>query len=255
VFAIVNQKGGVGKTTTAVNLGAALTERGLRVLLVDMDAQGNATTGLGVDRSRLERCVYSVVTGSCQAGDAIVPTGVEGLDLLPARMDLAAAEVELAAALARENRLRNALAPVKRDYAYVLVDSAPSLGLLTVNSLVAGEQVLIPIQCEYYALEGLSQLLQIVELVRANLNAGLAVAGVLLTMSDKRLRLAGDVEQEVRGHFGDKAYRTVIPRSVRLSEAPSYGKPITQYAPDSKGAEAYRKLAQEVVERGESWAR
>lgn len=255
VFAIVNQKGGVGKTTTAVNLGAALAERGMKVLLVDMDAQGNATTGLGVDRSRLERCVYSAVTGSCEALEAIVPTAVEGLHLLPARMALAAAEVELAGVMARETRLRTALAPLKADYPLVLIDSAPSLGLLTINSLVAGEQVLIPIQCEYYALEGLSQLLQIVELVRTNLNEGLAVAGVLLTMYDRRLRLTSDVEREVRGHFGDRAYRTVIPRSVRLSEAPSYGKPITQYAPDSKGAEAYRRLAQEVVERGEPWAR
>ncbi|MBD3176051.1 MAG: AAA family ATPase [Armatimonadia bacterium] len=252
IYAVVNQKGGVGKTTTAVNLGAALAERGKRVLIVDMDAQGNATTGLGVDRQGLEICTYSLLTMGATAHEVRVGTDTAGVDLLPARMELAAAEVELASAMAREVRLRTALDPLMQEYDYILVDSAPSLGLLTINSLTASKHVLIPIQCEYYALEGLSQLLRIIEMVKQNLNPALEIAGVLLTMYDRRVRLSEDVASEVRQHFGPAVFDAVVPRSVRLSEAPSYGKPIGEYAPDNRGAEAYRKLAEEVMARAES---
>ncbi|MBP7559411.1 MAG: ParA family protein [Armatimonadetes bacterium] len=253
VYAVVNQKGGVGKTTTAVNLGAALAEQGKKVLLVDMDAQGNATTGLGVNRRELEQCIYTVLTGGAPIEQVLIRTNTPNLHLLPARMELAAAEVELASAMAREVRLRTALEPLAQAYDFVLIDSAPSLGLLTINSLTACEQVLIPIQCEYYALEGLSQLLRIIEMVRTSLNPRLRIAGVLLTMYDKRVRLSEDVASEVRQHFGDAVFEAVVPRSVRLSEAPSYGKPIGEYAPDNRGAEAYRQLATEVMARAESW--
>lgn len=252
IYAVVNQKGGVGKTTTAVNLGAELAGQGRKVLLVDMDAQGNATTGLGINRSKLEQCIYTLLTGGASAHDVRVATSTPNLDLLPARMELAAAEVELASAMAREVRLRTALEPLRGEYDFVLIDSAPSLGLLTINSLTACEQVLIPIQCEYYALEGLSQLLRIVDMVRTSLNPLLRIAGVILTMYDRRVRLSDDVANEVKQHFGDAVFESVIPRSVRLSEAPSYGKPIGEYAPDSRGADAYRRLAMEVIARAES---
>lgn len=255
VYAVVNQKGGVGKTTTAVNLGAALAEEGRRVLLVDMDAQGNATTGLGVNRRTIERCTYTLLTGDASPYDIRVETSTPNLHLLPARMELAAAEVELASAMAREIKLRTALDGIRAEYDYVLIDSAPSLGLLTINSLTACDQVLIPIQCEYYALEGLSQLLRIIDMVRVSLNPCLRIAGVLLTMYDKRLRLSEDVAAEVREHFGDAVFRSIIPRSVRLSEAPSYGKPISEYAPENRGAKAYRDLAKEVMARAESGSR
>lgn len=255
VYAVVNQKGGVGKTTTAVNLGAALAEEGRRVLLVDMDAQGNATTGLGVNRRTIERCTYTLLTGDASPYYIRVETSTPNLHLLPARMELAAAEVELASAMAREIKLRTALDGIRAEYDYVLIDSAPSLGLLTINSLTACDQVLIPIQCEYYALEGLSQLLRIIDMVRVSLNPCLRIAGVLLTMYDKRLRLSEDVAAEVREHFGDAVFRSIIPRSVRLSEAPSYGKPISEYAPENRGAKAYRDLAKEVMARAESGSR
>ncbi len=251
VLAIVNQKGGVGKTTTAVNLSAGLATAGRKTLLIDMDAQGNATTGLGVDRSALERCIYSVLTGESTMAEATVETAIPGLWLVPARIELAAAEVELASAIARETRLRTALHPITESYDHILIDSGPSLGLLTINSLTAAREVLIPIQCEYYALEGLSQLLRVVDLVREALNPDLRIHGVLLTMFDRRLKLATDVANEVRGHFGDLVFDAVVPRSVRLGEAPSYGQPVLQYAPDSQGAEAYAQLAQEVIRRAE----
>jgi chromosome partitioning protein len=251
ILAIVNQKGGVGKTTTAVNLSAGLAASGRRVLLVDMDAQGNATTGLGVDRSGLDRCIYSVLSHEATMEEATVETAIPGLRLVPARIELAAAEVELASAIARETRLRSALNPLMSAYDYILIDSGPSLGLLTINSLTAATEVLIPIQCEYYALEGLSQLLRVVDLVREALNPHLKICGVLLTMFDRRLKLAADVASEVNSHFGPVAFETVVPRSVRLGEAPSYGQPVLQYAPDSQGAIAYAQLAQEVIRRAE----
>jgi chromosome partitioning protein len=262
ILAVVNQKGGVGKTTTAVNLGAALAGLGHRVLLVDMDAQGNATTAFGIDRQGLERCVYDALLSQLDpAGqgpdlvDVTEETCVEGLDLVPARMELAAAELELAAAMAREMVLRRLMVGTRERYDYILLDSAPSLGLLTVNCLTAADGILIPIQCEYYALEGLSQLLRVVRMVETSLNPGLALQGVVLTMYDGRTRLSRDVANEVRRHLGGKTYRTAIPRNIRVGEAPSHGLPVVTYDPDSAGARAYRLLAKEVIEREEARAR
>ncbi len=253
VTAIVNQKGGVGKTTTAVSLAGLLATGGLRVLLVDLDPQGNATSGLGVDRRALRCCVYDALTGERTLAEVIVPTGVPGLDLAPATLNLAGAEVELAGrpegAGWRERRLREALAAVRERYDVVLVDAPPSLGLLTVNALVGADGVLIPVQTEYYALEGLSQLLGTVQFVQRRLNPRLGLDGVALTMYDPRTRLAREVADEVRSFFGARAFAAVIPRNVRLGEAPSYGRPIHDYAPDSPGALAYGALAGELRER------
>lgn len=252
VYAIVNQKGGVGKTTTAVNLAACAAQAGSRTLLIDLDAQGNATSGLGVDRSSLPACVYDVLIAPDSEGaaaslrDVTVPTRIPRLDIAPATIDLAAADLRLANAIARETRLRRALTPVRAYYDLILVDTAPSLGILTVNSLSAADAVLIPIQCEYYALEGLSQLLEIVDLVRAELNPALRIAGAILTMFDARTRLAADVVEEVRQNFPGHVFATVIPRNVRLAEAPSHGMPAVVYSPDCAGSLAYKRLYQEV---------
>jgi len=246
ILALMNQKGGVGKTTTAVNLGACLAEAGARVLLVDLDPQGNATTGIGVDRSDVKVGTYEVLIGS-PAADAIIRTQVAGLDLLPSTIDLAGAEVELVSAFARETKLRQGIEPLRGRYDFVLIDSPPSLGLLTVNALAAADEVLVPIQCEYYALEGLGQLLRTLDLVRDGVNPGLTVGGVVLTMFDARTKLAEQVVSEVRAHFGDAVFRNVIPRSVRLSEAPGFGKPIIVYDPSSRASTAYRDLAREVL--------
>jgi chromosome partitioning protein len=245
--ACANQKGGVGKTTTIVNLGAYLALSGVRVLIVDLDPQGNATSGLGVDRNRLDRSVYDAVVDSIDLRDLIMPSPVPGLELVPSAIALAGAEVELAGEEQRERRLAKTLVSVEPDYDYVLIDCPPSLGLLTVNALTAADAVLIPIQCEYYALEGLTQLIATVNLVRDHLNPDLSVKGVVLTMFDPRTNLSSQVGAEVRAHLGPAVYDTVIPRSVRLSEAPSYGLPISMYRPDSKGADAYRALAAEVL--------
>jgi chromosome partitioning protein len=247
--ACANQKGGVGKTTTVVNLGAYLALSGERVLIVDLDPQGNATSGLGVDRNLLERSVYDAVAGTIGLRELIVSSPVDGLELVPSAIALAGAEVELAGEEQRERRLTKALAPVTGEYDYVLIDCPPSLGLLTVNALTAADAVLIPIQCEYYALEGLTQLIATVNLVRDHLNPDLAVKGIVLTMYDPRTNLSAQVGAEVRTHLGAAVYDTMIPRSVRLSEAPSYGLPIPLYRPDSKGADAYRRLADEVLQR------
>ena len=246
-IAIVNQKGGVGKTTTAVNLGASLALLGHRVLVVDIDPQGNTTSGFGIDKGALEQDAYSVLLADVPAAEAIVPTGVPSLDLLPATLGLAGAEIELVTASSRETRLRTALAAVASDYDYILIDCPPSLGLLTLNALAAASEVVIPVQAEYYALEGLSQLTQVVERVRAALNPGLQISGVLVTMFDGRTRLALDVLEEVNAHFPRQVFRTQIPRNIRLSEAPSYGKPVALFDAKSRGALAYSALAREVA--------
>jgi chromosome partitioning protein len=247
--AIANQKGGVGKSTTAINLGAGLAFQGERILLVDLDPQGNTTSGLGVDRSAIEYSTYDVLVEDVAIEDAIEPSSVRDLFVVPATIELAGAEIELVSMFSREARLGSAVKPIIDDFDFVLIDCPPSLGLLTVNGLAAADQVLIPIQCEYYALEGVSQLLRNVQLVQRNLNPQLEVEGVVLTMYDGRTTLAADVVAQVREHFGETTYRTVIPRTVRLSEAPSYGEPIEAYDPMSRGAIAYRELAREFRRR------
>lgn len=246
VIAIANQKGGVGKTTTTVNLGASLAELDFRVLVVDLDPQGNATTGLGINPRTLEYTMYDVLLNDVSLDECIEPTEVKGLFVAPASLDLAGAEIELVPAFSRESKLKRALAEVIDDYDYVLIDCPPSLGLLTVNALVAATEVLVPIQCEYYALEGLGQLTRNVDLVQRNLNADLEISAIVLVMYDSRTRLGEQVASEVRAHFGTTVCRNVIPRNIRLSEAPSFGKPITTFDPSSRGAVAYRELAREV---------
>jgi len=246
VFAVANQKGGVGKTTTAVNLGAALAELDYRVLVVDLDPQGNATTGLGLNPRNLERSMYDVVMNDVAIEDCVEPTSVRNLFVAPASLDLAGAEIELVPAFSRELRLRRALDEVGEDYDFVLIDCPPSLGLLTVNGLAAAGEVLVPIQCEYYALEGLGQLLRNITLVQKNLNPRLELSTIILVMYDARTKLSDQVVREVREHFGDRVCKNVVPRTVRLSEAPSFGQPITAFDSSSRGAIAYRELAREV---------
>jgi len=249
VVALANQKGGVGKSTTAINLAASLAFRDQRVLLIDLDPQGNASSGLGVERGDIEVSVYDVLLKESALEDAIEATSVRNLFVVPATIDLAGAEIELVSMFSRETRLRSAIEECEQEFDVILIDCPPSLGLLTVNALAAAGEVLIPIQCEYYALEGLSQLLRNVELVTANLNPELKVGGVVLTMYDARTKLSKDVAAQVREYFGDVAYRTVVPRSVRLSEAPSYGEPIEAFDPMSRGAIAYRHLGREFLKR------
>jgi chromosome partitioning protein len=246
IFAIANQKGGVGKTTTAVNLGASLAHIGHRTLVVDLDPQGNASTGVGLDTRNLESSMYDVVMHEMPLEDCIEPTSVKNLFVAPASLDLAGAEIELVPAFSRELRLRRAVEGIRDDYDFVLIDCPPSLGLLTVNGLAAASEVLVPIQCEYYALEGLGQLLRNVDLVRRSLNPVLEVTTIVLVMYDARTKLSDQVVAEVRNHFGDKVCRTVIPRTVRLSEAPSFGQPIIAFDGASRGAIAYEELAKEV---------
>ena len=246
VIAIANQKGGVGKTTTTVNLGACLAELGHRTLIIDLDPQGNASTGLGIENRGLETSMYHVIMHEEPLDNCIEPSAIRNLFVAPASLDLAGAEIELVPAFSRENRLRRAIEAVLDDYDYVLIDCPPSLGLLTVNGLNAAREVLVPIQCEYYALEGLGQLLRNVDLVKRNLNPTLEVSTIVCVMYDARTKLAEQVVSEVRDHFGDKVLRTVIPRTVRLSEAPSFGQPIITFDPTSRGATAYRSVAKEV---------
>jgi chromosome partitioning protein len=250
IIAIANQKGGVGKSTTAVSLGASLAELGYKVLVVDLDPQGNASTGLGIRHEEREVTVYDVLADEAPIERAIVPTPIDNLFAIPSTIDLAGAEIELVSQFSRELRLKKAIEPLKLDaFDFVFLDCPPSLGLLTVNALAAAEELIVPIQCEYYALEGLGQLLRNVRLVQQNVNTDLRLTGIVMTMFDPRTKLSEQVVAEVRRYFGDRVYRTIIPRTVRLSEAPGFGQPITVYDPHSKGAESYRDLAQEVASR------
>lgn len=249
-ISVINQKGGVGKTTTAVNLGAYLSRSGYRALVLDLDPQGNSTSGLGFDQENLDRCVYDVLINSEHPHNVIVKTEHHDyLHLLPASLNLAAAEVELVPQLAREYKLRKSLENINDDFDFIIIDNPPSLGLLTVNGLVAADYVLIPVQAEYYALEGLSQLLSTVKKVRFHLNPDLGLLGVLVTMYDKRNSLSKEVHKELKKHFGSHVFDTLIPRNVRLAEAPSHGKPIMYYDKFSKGSQSYKSLAKEIIER------
>jgi chromosome partitioning protein len=247
--AVANQKGGVGKTTTVISIAAFLAADGYRVLIVDIDPQGNATSGVGIDRASLDGSVYDVLLGDAELPGVIRTTGIDRLFVLPSDRSLAGAEVELVPRQGRERRLREALAPVLAEFDFILLDCPPSLGLLTVNGLTAADSVLVPLQSEYYALEGLGQLMATLDLVREHLNPGLALKGVILTMYDARTALAADVATEVRSHLGDRVFGTVVPRSVRLAEAPSYGRPILQHSPSSRGADAYREITAEFLAR------
>ncbi|MDQ0244991.1 chromosome partitioning protein [Bacillus fengqiuensis] len=251
IIAIANQKGGVGKTTTAVNLGACLAYHGKKVLLVDADPQGNATSGVGISKSDVDFCIYNVIVEDTGTKEVIYPTSVEGLGIIPATIQLAGAEIELVSTMSREVRLKRALETVKEQFDYIIIDCPPSLGLLTINALTASDSVLIPVQCEFYALEGLSQLLNTIRLVQKHLNSNLRIEGVLLTMLDARTNLGLQVTQEVKKYFQDRVYQTIIPRNVRLSEAPSHGEPVILYDPKSRGAEVYTELAKEVMYSGE----
>lgn len=250
VLAIINQKGGVGKSTTAINLSAALGEMGKQVLLIDLDPQGNSSSGLGIEKSQVEHCVYDVLLNQTPVEDVIIPDICEGLDVIPATINLAGAEVELVSEMARENRLKDAVGSLRGKYDFIFIDCPPSLGLLTVNALVAADKLLIPIQCEFYALEGVTKLLDSMKRVKGLLNPSLDIYGVLLTMYDGRTTLSRQVVDEVRSYFGKTVFETLIPRTVKLSEAPSYGLPITQYDPTGKGAQSYIDLAKEVILRG-----
>ena len=251
IISVANQKGGVGKTTTTVNLGACLASLGKKVLLVDMDAQGNATSGVGIRKPDVTKDIYDVLVNELPIDEATLITEHENLSIVPATLQLAGAEIELTSMMARESRLKGSLAEVSSQYDYILIDCPPSLGHLTINSFTASDSILIPVQCEYYALEGLSQLLNTVRLVQKHFNPELEIEGVLLTMYDARTNLGNEVVEEVRKYFREKVYETIIPRNIRLSEAPSHGKPIIDYDPRSRGAEVYQALAKEVVSRQE----
>ncbi|HJV47112.1 MAG TPA: AAA family ATPase [Bacillota bacterium] len=247
VIAVANQKGGVGKTTTSVNLSACMAALGKKVLLVDIDPQGNATSGIGVEKANIRYCIYDVLINEIDPMDAVLPTEVENLYVLPASTQLAGAEVELVPTISREVRLKRAIEQISHKYDYIIIDCPPSLGVLTINSLTASNSVLIPVQCEFYALEGVSQLLNTIRLVQKHLNTSLQIEGVLLTMLDARTNLGIQVIEEVKKYFREKVYQSIIPRNVRLSEAPSHGQAIISYDPKSRGAEVYMELAREVL--------
>ena len=250
IIAIANQKGGVGKTTTAVNLSACLAQEGKKTLMIDIDPQGNATSGLGIDK-KVSKSIYDVIINDEEIKETLQKTMVDTLKVCPSNINLAGAEIELVSVISRENRLKFALSKVRDEYDYIILDCPPSLGLITLNALTAADTVLVPIQCEYYALEGLGQLMSTVDLVQRHLNSNLDVEGVVLTMFDARTNLSNQVVEEVKKYFDKKVYRTVIPRNVRLSEAPSHGLPISIYDPKSKGAQCYVQLAKEVIKNNE----
>ena len=252
VISIINQKGGVGKSTTAVNLAAALGELNYKVLVVDFDPQGNTTSGLGVEKEQLDHCIYDALLHEVPVEDIIQDTECKKVYVVPATIQLAGAEIELVSTMARETRLKDLLEPVIDEFDFIFIDCPPSLGLLTINALTAADSVLIPIQCEYYALEGVTKLLESMKMVKSRINKKLETFGVLMTMHDSRTSLSNQVVDEVKGYFGDLAFKTCIPRSVKVSEAPSFGMPVVTYAPTNKGALAYKALAKEVVKRAKS---
>lgn len=247
VITIVNQKGGVGKTTTAINLAASLALAEKDILIIDTDPQGNSTSGLGISRENLKRSLYDVYTGNSNITDVLIKTSIDHLSILPSTIDLLGAEVEIINKQGRESILLKAIEPIKKDFKYILIDCPPSLGLLTLNALVAADSVMIPVQCEYYALEGLTLLTRTIRMVRSSFNPGLEIEGILLTMYDSRNNLSEEVASEVRKYFGNKVYNTVIPRNVTLGEAPSFGKPVILYDIKSKGAQSYLSLAKEIL--------
>ncbi|NCO24758.1 MAG: sporulation initiation inhibitor Soj [Candidatus Infernicultor aquiphilus] len=250
VLAITNQKGGVGKTTTAVNLSTAMSLYKKKILLIDIDPQGNTSSGIGLDRSKVKRCIYDVLINQAPIREIILHSKIKNLDVLPSTIQLVGAEIELVNYSSRENKLQQVIKSIKDDYDYIIIDCPPSLGLLTLNSLTAADSVIIPVQCEYYALEGIGQLLNTINLVKEILNPSLEIEGILLTMYDTRTNLSRDVIEEVKKNFKGKIFKSIIPRNVRVSEAPSYGQPVVFYDAKSKGAIAYKKLAQEVISNG-----
>ncbi len=255
IISIANQKGGVGKTTTSINLSTILAKKGKKVLLIDADPQGNASSGVGVDREEIELSVYDVLINDAKIENVVIKTKIKNLDLCPSNINLAGAEVELVSVMSREHRLKEKLDEVKEDYDFIIIDCPPSLGLITLNAFTASDSVLIPVQCEYYALEGLGQLLNTISLVKKHLNKDIEVEGALLTMYDIRTNLSNQVVKEVKKYFNDKVYKNVIPRNVKLSEAPSYGMPISLYDPRSKGAKSYEKFVKEFLKNNENEAK
>ena len=252
IISVANQKGGVGKTTTSVNLSTILAKKGKKVLLIDADPQGNASSGVGIDRNDVELSVYDILINEIEASDVVKKTNIKNLNLCPSNINLAGAEVELVSVMSREHRLKEKLDKIKNDYDFIIIDCPPSLGLITLNAFTASNSVLIPVQCEYYALEGLGQLLNTINLVKKHLNKDIEIEGALLTMYDIRTNLSNQVVKEVKKYFNDKVYKNVIPRNVKLSEAPSYGMPISVYDPRSKGAKSYEKFVKEFLKKNES---